>query len=215
MKKIAKISAILCLSTLTGLAFAAQTGGYFGGGLGASNLDIPKDYQDVAFGTSTTAKGGLGGRVFGGYNFNNYFGIEAGFAHYATATNKFASASPRVGHITIDNSMNAIDLVGKGYLPLGESGFNLYALGGVAYVMNKVNFERTYENSDIQPNKDSFSERSFRPVYGIGASYDIPQTSLTTNLELSRIQGRGDLKNDMHAIPSANMLTLNLAYNFG
>ena len=52
-------------------------------------------------------------------------------------------------------------------------------------------------------------------MVGIGTSYDIPQTQLTTSLELSHIQGSGNVKSSLSAIPSANMITLNLAYNFG
>lgn len=216
MKKIVKLSAILCLSTVTGLAIAAQTGGYVGGGLGASNIDIPKDYQAIALGQPTTVNGrsGLGGRIFGGFNFNEYFGVEAGVAHYAPVTNRFANGNAHAGNVEIKNSLNAIDLVGKAYLPLGESGFNIYGLGGIAYVANDVDFTRSYDTPNIDPTKESHSNRKIRPVYGIGASYDIPQTSLTTNVEFTRIQGNGDVKSNLQAIPSANMLTLNLAYHF-
>jgi hypothetical protein len=53
-----------------------------------------------------------------------------------------------------------------------------------------------------------------RPIIGVGASYNI-QSNIVTNLELSHIQGSGNLKTSSKAIPSANLLTLNVAYNFG
>lgn len=212
MKKITKISAILLSSvTLVGVANAATPGAYAGIGLGASTLRTPNSYYFHA-NTNSRERGGLGGRVFGGYNFNENMGLEAGFATYAKSTFKGSSNG---SNSSVKYGLNAASLVAKGYLPFG-TGFNGYALAGLAEVQNQVR----YSNGGVPLavtagfKNGTTNYYSIRPQYGLGVSYDIDQ-HLTTNVELSRIQGKGNVKTSASAIPNADMLTLNLGYNFG
>lgn len=215
MKTITKISAAaLCLVAISG-AYAAKEGGYVGAGSGTSKILTPKQQLfNPVIGDASYKQGGVGGRVFAGYNFNQTFGIEAGVSRYAKSTYKGSS----LGNLnsSIEYSMNAIDLVGKAYLPL-NNGINLYALGGVARVSSKVNYKNGFVplvNGMNAPKNGEKTYNKLRPIYGVGASYDIPQSNFTTNLEYSHIQGSGNVKTSASAIPSANMLTLNVAYNF-
>jgi opacity protein-like surface antigen len=217
MKKTLKISAaILALSALTGLASAATPGTYVGGGLGYSNLGTP-DHNIV---TGPRAAGlhqsydktGWGERAFAGYNFNEYFGIEGGYAHYAKATYK--TSAPGLASGSVEYSFQDINLVGKAYLPVYDTGVNVYALGGVAYVRSYGD-EKLSSSIPGVAQHQSKTNNKFRPTYGVGVSYDIPQTQLTTNVEFSRVQGTGNVYSSNSAIPSANLVTLNLAYNFG
>lgn len=213
MKKIVKLFlAILSLSALTNAANAANPGAYVGLGLGASRIESPN--KDLALQNEVTSQnltyshslGGFGGRVFAGYNFNRYFGVEAGFAQYAQS--KYTISSPvNNAHGTLKYTMNALDVVGKAYLPISETGFNLYALGGAARVNSEQKF--TLSASGFKGNVSQTTHK-IRPVYGVGASYDV-SAHVTTNLEFSHIQGTGSKSN----VPSANMVTLGLAYNFG
>ncbi len=221
MNKIVKASAILISSlSLVGLANAAKTGAYAGIGLGYSELNTPtvkhSEFDGLPVHISND-KGGIGGRVFGGYNFNTYFGLEAAFATYAASKDKVSFNFPGLmtGSGSVKWTEQALSLVGKAYLPIKDSAFNVYALGGVAEVFSSVK-----EEASVEAGVDSFSEsdktktRALRPTYGIGASYDINE-KMTTNLEVSRIQGRGNLKTDSHAIANADLVSVNLAYNFG
>ena len=202
------LAAIFAFTSLTGIATAATPGAYIGLGLGASRIESPNQFLVTGTNINSSRKlGGFGGRVFGGYNFNQYVGIEAGFNQYAqskyTSTDTINHASA-----TLKYTMNTLDVVGKAYLPISDTGFNLYGLGGVA----RVNSTQKLDVS--QPGLKSFHKEEtthkFRPVYGLGASYDVtPQ--VTTNLEFSRMQGNGSKSN----VPSANMVTLGVAYNFG
>ena len=209
-------ASILCLSTLTTLAFAAKPGTYLGAGIGASSLmttdDYPFDYTAGTQGEASRQRGGLGGRVFGGYNFNKYVGLEAGLAAYTPS--KY-SATVDASNSSLKYSLNAFDVVGKAYLPISDSGFNLYALAGGALVNSKTKFSDggvPAASGFSLPAAGSHSTTKVRPVYGLGASYDF--SAVTTNLEFSHIQGLGDTDTNGNAIPSANLLTLNLAYNF-
>lgn len=214
MKLVKQSVAILSLAAISSLAFAATPGSYIGGGLGASKQLTPNEFLIQADdGKMSRESGGLGGRVFGGYNFNQYFGIEAGLAHYAPSIYK---ASTNDVKASLEYKLNSFDVVGKAYLPFGQSGFNAYVLGGGAYAVNERDFKVSpQEATDNKPVNDDHSTSKIRPIYGAGVSYDIPQTNFVTNLEFSRLQGVGNIKNDKDAISSANMLTLNIAYNIG
>jgi OOP family OmpA-OmpF porin len=208
MKKTVKLGiAIVSLSVLTGSSFAANPGTYLGLGLGASR--IQSEDKNIIEGPgirSSHTLGGLGGRVFAGYNFNRYFGAELGVARYAPSKYDSNSTDGN-GAVSLKYNMNAIDLVGKAYLPIGESGFNAYALGGVARVNSKQKADVTFDGA-----KSSYSETTnkFRPIYGLGVSYDV-SNSVTTNAEFTQIKGNGKSS----SVPTANMLTLNVAYNLG
>lgn len=208
MKKMTKISAIVASLLVVGAANAATTGGYVGAGLGDSILRTPNIGKEAGVSTSQS-RGGLGGRIFAGYNFNENFGLEAALATYANST---AKASAMGFSAKQTDSLNALSLVGKGYLPLANTGLNAYVLGGLAAVRNQ---NRISGNAaELVGVKGTTTTNSLRPTYGVGMSYNLPN-NMVTNLELSRIQGKGNMNTDKHAIPSADMVSLNLGYNFG
>lgn len=222
MTKMTKISAAIITSLVfAGMANATTPGAYVGVGAGASTLRTPNSYMfniDNAFNAGSTSRqrSGLGGRLFAGYNFNQYFGLEASYATYASSTYK---ASLDGDSASLKYSLNAINLVAKGYLPLGNSGFNAYALAGLADVRNQVRYNNANDiplANGVTANFKNGTTNYYRirPVYGVGVGYDLAQ-HITTNVELSRIQGAGNVKTSASAIPNADMLTLNFGYNFG
>lgn len=231
MKKTAKLCvAVISLSALTGMTYAATPGAYMGLGLGGSKQETPTKVVDDLGGTDLSQShkiGGLGGRVFGGYNFNQYFGIEAGVAQYAQSNVKFNVNNVMYNGVLIKNlngsvnyKMTAFDLVGKAYLPISDSGFNVYGLGGVALVHSQVQEKanasgQVFGQTVVGSGDESQTQNKLRPIVGVGASYAIPQTQLTTSFEYSHIIGKGDVETSSSAIPSADLVTLNLAYNFG
>lgn len=221
MKKIAKLCVALLSVVGAASAFAAKPGAYAGLGLGLSKQETTNQYLFSSSSPYTTQNqsktvGGLGGRLFAGYNFNEYAGVEAGFAHYAKSKYRSTLVSGSLSDTTSrDYTMNTVDVVGKAYLPISDSGFNVYALGGAALVhsQSKINVSQGSNGFSVN-NVGTKTTNKIRPEIGLGASYDIPNTQLTSNIEFSHIQGSGNLKTSASAIPSANMLTLNLAYNF-
>jgi len=219
-KTIMKIGAAIASSFMfVTLANAATQGAYVGVGLGGSkiNADSTSMFKNNTgtTGTANSQSGGLGGKLFGGYNFNQYFGLEANYAAYARTTNK---ANVGSNSASAKYTMSAVSLVGKAYLPIQQ--FNLYALGGVAEVYSKVNYNNgsngaiTLSNSNLTLKQGSTTTRQLRPIYGVGASYDVT-SHVNTGLEFSHIQGSGNTNTSAKAIPSANLLTLTAAYNFG
>lgn len=200
------------------LANAATPGAYAGIGLGGSKINADstslfKNNTDTT-GTASSQNGGLGGKLFGGYNVNQYFGLEANYAAYARTTNK---ANVAGNSASAQYTMRTASLVGKAYLPIQE--FNLYALGGAAEVYSTVNYNNKSHgaitlNNNLALKNGSTTTRQLRPVYGVGASYDVT-SHVNTGLEFSHIQGSGNTNTSAKAIPSANLLTLTAAYNFG
>lgn len=215
MKKVTLAVTALALSASIN-AFAATSGAYVGLGLGASRLDTPNlnpNFVEMSYNYSQS-RGGLGERIFAGYNFNQYIGAELGLANYAQS--KYTLSFPSIpGNNSADvkYNMQALDLVAKAYLPISNSGFNVYALGGAALVNSKV---QSSDKLDIinDYSSQTVTTRKVRPIVGVGASYDVSR-SVTTALEYSHIQGTGNVKTSDKAIPNADMISLNVSYNFG
>ena len=212
MKQITKISAIALASlAFMNAAHAATPGSYLGLGLGWTRLAT----SDVLVGDSTTRDtGGLGGRVFGGYAINQYFGIETGYSRYAHSLYKASGNDEGISfNDSLEYKLTAIDVVGKVSFPLAETGFNVYALAGLARVHQDIIVKST-DNADNSQMRVTASTYRIRPVYGIGTSYDI-NSNVTAGLELTRIQGVGNLQTSSKAIPHATMATFNISYHFG
>ena len=207
MKKIVKLTvAALAISATAGLAHAAKPGTYAGLGLGYSKTDI-------SFASASSKKtDGLAGRIFGGYNFNQNFGLELGATRYNTLkakTDNFVYDDVVYNNASLRGHITALDLIAKGYLPFGE-GFNAYALAGLAYEMAdaKVNASRTVANR-TESIRVKGSQDGFAPKFGLGVSYDIPNSNITTGIEASRI-----LKRSSKGLPEMNLVTFNVGYNF-
>lgn len=217
MRKIVKLSLIaLSMASIAGVSLAAKPGGYVGAGLGASQIEKPK-------GSSSSDNRNPAGRLFAGYNFNENFGLEAGLARYGEAKNKFTGRFSQPGSPATyyayqgQNKVNltSFDVVGKGYIPIQDSGFNLYGLAGLAYVQTKTdsNSPVAVVDNKVKLRGSSYKQNSTHPIFGVGVAYSVPQSNVTTNLEFTRLQGSTAVFGNKKT-SNANMLTLNIAYNF-
>lgn len=217
------IVAISLLLALVEFAGAVAPGFYAGGGLGVSRLDT-KDHpllNDRGWShrvDSAIDRGGLGWKAFIGYNLNEFLGLE--LAYNAYADSKYAGAV-MVGNsrlvISRKNSLNAVSLVGKAALPLGDSGFSIYGLAGGAQVNSRMQstgegqINSYFFNSGWIGGSTSASQNKFRLMYGGGAGYAFSE-QFSGNLELSRIQGDEDTT--LKLFPNADALILSLTYHF-
>lgn len=179
----------------SGLVNAAATGPYLGGGAGIGILENQQ-------GLIKEHEGQLGGRVFLGYNFNRFLGIETNYS----ALGKTRYFDINYPSISADYTLNALSLVGKVYLPFSDDKLNIYGLFGAAQV---------YGDLDARYNARSFltgTSKDIVPTAGFGASYDINQ-NLALGLELS---GFGEIKttDTRLGVPNSALATLSLAYKF-
>lgn len=195
MKKLLKVSVFpLALVMGSSVLNAAQPGVYLGAGGGVGVLrDEPGLIKD---------DGVLAGRLFLGYNFNRYVGVETNFTAFETAK----VGSSRYPNLSGDYSFNALSLVGKAYLPFSkDSPFNVYALLGVAEANNKLKVYNNYGSAV------TVSDNGLVANAGFGASYDLNQ-NFTLGLEFSAF---GEKKSSSSmGIASNGLGTLSLAYKF-
>jgi OOP family OmpA-OmpF porin len=144
MRKTKLLSTLLLSVTLGAAAFgvhAQDSGFYAGAGVGQSFVDEGAyDDEDTAF------------SVFGGYQFNRYFGVEAGYAD-------FGKIEPEVAGPALEGDSAYLTAVGT--LPVSEN-FALYAKAGVHRWNVDTSLPGLTGNDD-----DSGTD----PTYGIGAQY--------------------------------------------
>lgn len=115
------VAAALALGAMP--AMAQDSGFYAGVGVGTFNVDINDVEDTLDFDENDT-----GFRVFGGWEFNQYFGIEAGY-------DSGAKTDDTIGDIAVDGieadfgvDVKGFDVMLVGTLPIGET---FYAFGKV------------------------------------------------------------------------------------
>lgn len=124
MKKITlAVAAALALGAAP--AMAQDSGFYAGVGVGTFNLDAG-DVDGFDFDENDT-----GFRVFGGWEFNQYFGIEAGYDSGAKTSDTVGDIAVDGAEADIDLDVNGFDLMLVGTLPIGET---FYAFGKVGMI---------------------------------------------------------------------------------
>jgi len=106
----------------------------------------------------------LTGRIFVGYDFTKYWAAEFGYTYFSAKTK---IQSPSSGVALSDVRTQALDLVGKGKLPVQDN-FDIYAKAGIGLMMSKginkaSNSGTTIGNADQQNN--------LAAVVGFGGEY--------------------------------------------
>lgn len=223
MKRIISlVCATLCASFCTTQAFSTPCGPYGGFGVGKTWVYTPSStlFTVPAGGTSSYNLTGTGYRLFVGFNINKYFGIEGGWSRYARAL--YVGRLPAgAAYSALTYYIHTYDVEGKLYMPLGNSGFNLYVLGGIARVVENIQFNNggIPTNGKIaSPNNVSLGYNQThgynnRPIYGLGANYNFTRHFMA-NIEVTQIQKLNSFSNTATAVPTMNLATLNVAYGF-
>ncbi len=122
-------------------AQAADKGFYAGAGVGQSFVDEGNyDDEDTAF------------SLFGGYQFNRYFGLEAGYAG-------FGKLEPRGNGQDLEAS--SVYLTAVGTVPITDN-FSAYA---------KAGFQRWDLDSAIPSVVGNADDSGTDPTYGVGVQY--------------------------------------------
>ncbi|HEV7913465.1 MAG TPA: porin family protein [Albitalea sp.] len=154
MKLIAK--ALVSAAALVALSAQAQ-GPYVGGSLGTTK------YKGPDLGGLPTDRSSTGGKLYGGYEFNDNIAVEAGYANVGKARSD-------AGDVKGDGIF--VDAVGK--VPLSQS---LSALGRIGAFNGKA--KTSFGNSD----------RGTDVKYGLGLQYDFnKQTGIRGEWERYRFK---------------------------
>lgn len=198
MKTLNKIVSLSILSlALNQATFAATQGPYIGVGAGGSILS---DFSDA---TKTDNNLKFAGKVFAGFNFNKWLGIELNYAKYGDTE---YTVDDTFDTVSSDYSIDAISLVGKAYLLLDpDSKLSAYGLLGASYLTASADTKFM----DVHVSDDT--SHTYSPTIGAGFQYRINQ-HLTTSLEYTYVRGKNG-SSDQIGIPDANLLTMNIAFN--
>ncbi|HEY5803808.1 MAG TPA: outer membrane beta-barrel protein [Lysobacter sp.] len=154
-------------------AQAADKGFYAGAGVGQSYVDEGNyDDEDTAF------------SLFGGYQFNRYFGLEAGYAD-------FGKLEPRGNGAELEAS--SVYLTAVGTVPITDK-FSVYG---------KAGFQRWDLDTAIPSVVGNTDDSGSDPTYGVGVQYAFTDHIALrgeysrfeiedTDLDLAQIQVRYD-----------------------
>jgi opacity protein-like surface antigen len=194
--------------------YAVGSGLYFGTNLGVTNLHNKNQtiqFDDIGDTVSSQAdNNGFGIRLFLGYNVNPYAAWELGFSHYGSTTyggipTFIAANKPSVHEYGFDTEV-------KGIMPVSK--FGVYGKLGVAYLRKSDSGSlASCKPTDANPFPCSLTSslttgtqaNAFRPLLGIGVSYDLSQ-NWVADLSGTRVtKGSG--------IQSADFFALGISYH--
>ena len=197
------VTAMLAAGTLAAPVYAQmkESGWYIGGGLGQSKADIDAAGINAVF-TSTppitsaitsTDDTDTGWKIFGGYQINRNFAVEAGYVNlgkFSTTTTTTPAATFR-GEIKVENNWFGDVL---GIVPLGNN-FSIFGRLGLVWSETKVNLTGVGPGgvASISSKDDDFSWKG-----GLGVGYDFTnQLGVRGEWERYRVSdgtgGKGDV----------------------
>jgi len=162
---------------------------YFGGDIGRSKatIDNPRISDELVFdgATSVSIKDDdhdTAYKIFGGYQFNDYFAIEGGY--FDLGKFSYIATTVPAGTVNGDITLKGANIDILGFLPITE---NLSAFGrvGANYAMARDNFSSTGLIDIINPNPRK-NEANYK--YGLGLQYRLTQAlALRFDVERYRI----------------------------
>lgn len=161
--------------------FGGQAG-YARANFGDLDSDIKNLVQSDPFGGSSR-QGGFAGRLYAGFNFNQFFAVEGGYSFLPN--NKYTFNG--LGDVRL--TTNAWDVVGKASLPLAVltpalDGFSVYVKGGAAYVTSKFDIDDSVQTFT------SAKAHGWAPTYGAGVAYNFNR-NLAMDVSWTQIYGHG------------------------
>ncbi len=207
------VLSIAGLGSLLATSTFAQEGGYSYGGLSIGQSRAKIDEARITAGLlgsglSTSAfsrdESGQGFKVFGGYQFNRNFAVEAGYFNLG----KFGFTSTTVPAGTLSGSIKLqglnLDLVGT--LPLTQRLSAIARVGG-QYAQARDTFSGGGAVTVLNPNP---SERGFNVKVGAGLQYEFsPSFLMRAEAERYRINDAVGNRGDV------NMYSVSLVFPFG
>jgi OmpA-OmpF porin, OOP family len=166
---------------------------YVGVSVGRSSFDIDTTGATRADTSST------GYKLFGGVQFNQYFGLEAAAFDLGKTTGAVAIAG--LGSVTVEGKVRGVSLAGTATLPLSDAAA-VYAKAGIAYVEAKASANTALGGA-------SETDSSAQPLFGVGARWNFSDT-LAARLEWERVRAR--FLNDEKV--NTDLISVGLQYRF-
>jgi OOP family OmpA-OmpF porin len=194
--------------TLIALAIAAATTPawsqqapskfYAGASLGQSKFKGACDF-DSGIALSNCKDSDTAWKIFGGYQFTPYLGLEVGYNDFGRISSDASvvfGGSTFAGNAKIEAT--AFELTGIGSLPLGHQ-FSLYGKLGVYYAETKSSADIRQTTAPFASGSASASDNNTNLTFGFGARYDIMR-NIAVRAEWQRFSkvgsdstGKGDI----------------------
>lgn len=200
--------------TLAGaqVAAAAEPGWYVGANVGQSNADMDNNGVVASrlaegFNTNRLTKHDSDNafKVFGGYQFNNYFALEAGYFDLGEFGYKTFQDQPWAV-FTADTKLRGMNVDLVGFLPIGEK-LSAFARVGVTRYDSKDSY-RGFGAVTVVPFGDSDRDSSHK--FGAGLQYDFTQ-----NVSMRLESERYDIEDVMFRDTDVDMYSVGVVYRFG
>jgi OOP family OmpA-OmpF porin len=216
--KLTKTSAMLGLAAAAGLGAApamAQPidGWYAGGSIGRSMATIDDERIRGGLQVQGLATSGIderdrdtGYKLFGGYQFNRNFAVEAGY--FDLGNFGYTASTVPAGTLTGDVRIKGLNLDLVGTLPVTE---RLSVLGRVGVITARSTGHFSSTGAVVMPfaNRDP-RERSTGPKIGVGLQYAFSDR-LALRAEAERYRVKDSIGNKGHI----DLVSVGLVYRFG
>jgi OOP family OmpA-OmpF porin len=221
-KKILVLVGALSGVSFSSMAFADDmgyynyAGFYVGAQAGYGNADygsdIKKAFQQAP--NYSTKEAGIAGCAYIGYQFNDYFGLEAGYTLFSN--NTYEGSIPPLLSTSIKLKTQQVDLLGKIGIPFGDSGFRGDLKAGAAYVRSTLDVP-TSSNLFGVSTSTSQSQNNWDPAAGLSIAYNFNQ-NFAIDLSYLHAFGSGDIKKDssgnLDISPNTDLITIGVSYLF-
>ncbi|MDQ2994483.1 MAG: porin family protein [Pseudomonadota bacterium] len=167
---------------------------YIGGQAGIAHTD----YDLGQFLDKHFSDDGFAGRLYLGYQLNEYLGVETGFAMFADADLPLNFGDIKTTHL---------DLLLKVGTPFGRSGFRGDLKGGAAHVMSKFDAGNLAESLGVGDE----SNWEIRAVAGASISYNLNRNIA---VDVSYLHVFGDPQNHAFSTPNSDIAMLGVSFLF-
>lgn len=206
-----KLSLLTLALMATPFAMAQDTGWYAGANIGQSNATIDEARitsgllgSGLVAGPFNNTERDRGFKLFGGYQLNKYFSVEAGY--FDLGRFGFTTTTTPTGTLNGDIRLKGLNLDAVGTLPITEK-FSAFGRVGVAYARTEDNFNGTGAVNVLNPNP---SARDTNLKVGLGVQYAFTEAlSARAEIERYRINDAMGNKGDV------DLASLGLVYRFG
>lgn len=211
-KKASSMLSFMAVAALTSsYTLADDAGWYLGGNIGQAKAEIDNEritqnlLEDGFSGIAISDDDrDTGYKLFGGYQFNRHFALEAGYFNLGEFS--FNATTLPLG--TLDGKMKLeglnFDLVG--FMPLSEK-LSAFGRVGVNYAETKDTFSGTGAVNVLSPNAE---KREANPKVGLGLQYAFTESlAMRVEAERYRINDAVGNKGDI------DLLSVGLVYRFG
>lgn len=203
---------LVALSVIaTPFAMADDVGLYVGGNLGQSRATIDEDrITNALTGAGFTTTGfeddnrDLGFKLFGGYQFNKYFALEAGY--FDLGKFEFTSTGLPPGTLNGNIKLRGVNLDAVGILPITEK-FSAFGRVGVNYAKTEDSFVGGGSLTVLNPNP---SKHDTNYKIGFGLQYAL-NDSLALRAEAERYRINDAVGNN----GDIDLISVGLVFRFG